>query len=71
MEGGQVFICSLAKGKRQSIPAVLSPYHYDNTLLFWFYGKKLGVKIKQNWCNADQVLSLVAPSGEQELTKNY
>jgi len=29
----------------------------------------LRVKSKQNWYNAEKVLSFVAPSGEQELTK--
>jgi len=30
--------------------------------------KKLRVKSKQNCCNVEKVLSVVAPSGEQELT---
>ena len=34
-----------------------------------FKVKKLRVKIRQNCYNAEKVLSFVAPSGEQELTK--
>ena len=33
--------------------------------------KKLRVKTKQNCYNEEKVLSFVAPSGEQDLTKNY
>jgi len=36
-----------------------------------FTVKQLRVKSKQNCYNAEKLLSIVAPSGEQELTKNY
>jgi len=71
--GGQIFICSLAKVNRQSSPAMLSPSSATTMIIhcFGFTVRKLGVKNKQNCYNADQVFSLVAASGEQELTKNY
>jgi len=39
-----------------------------NTL---FQGKKIRLNSTRNCCIAEKVLSFVAPSGEQELTKNY
>jgi len=37
-----------------------------------FYGKKIAVKSKQNcYIIFQKVVSFVAPSGEQELTKSY
>jgi len=39
-----------------------------SALINCFKVKKLRLNSKQNYCNAEKLLSFVAPSGDQELT---